>query len=154
MINKQQITSLVEEKIKDTEIFLVDITVGKGSLIYVKVDKPSGITLEECISISRFVEGNLDREKDDFSLEVSSPGVGEILKVEQQFLKCIGRHLQIQDTEGAKKTGKLLNLSNGEIEIECEEKIKNPSSSKKKTELIVYKYQLSNITAKEIILFK
>lgn len=154
MINKETIRKIVEEKIAGTDIFIVDITIGKGSIIFIKLDKLANISLEECIAVNRFVEEKLDRDKEDFSLEVSSPGIGEPLKVIQQFHKCINKQVQAITKDGDKKTGTLLSISGNEITIEAEEKVKDEKSKKKILLKNKYQFPIESITVKEVISFK
>lgn len=155
MIKKEKITELVQQKIAGTGIFIVYITVGGNNRIFVRVDKPTGISLEECRGISIHIEGNLDREVEDFELEVSSPGIGEPFKVKEQYLKSVGKNICVVTKEGEKKNGLLINFSDGEIEIEAEEKSKNKGdAAKKETRKNIYKYNINNIAVKEVISFK
>ncbi len=73
MIDKEIIKKLVEEKLDD-KMFLVDISVSERNVIHVFVDSYDGLTIEQCVTISRHVEHSFDREEEDFELQVSSPG--------------------------------------------------------------------------------
>lgn len=154
MIKKDAIVTWVQQKITDTDIFVVNITVGGNNRIFVRVDKPLGISLEECQSISKHIENNLDREAEDFELEVSSPGIGEPFKVIQQFEKCINKFVCVITKEGEKTNGVLQNIIGEEIEIEVEEKIKSADKSKKSILKKKYTYNINNVTVKEIISLK
>lgn len=154
MIKKEKIVGLVEQKIEGTDIFIVGISVGGDNKIFVRLDKISGISMEECQSISKFIESNLDREVEDFDLEVSSPGVGENLKVLQQYQKCIGRNVSVTTKEGIKRNGILLNIHDNEIEVEAEEKVKSEKSKKKILQKSTYKFNIDTVTVKEVISLK
>lgn len=105
MITADQIRALVEEKIAGTDLFIVEIIVKPGNKIEIFIDRDSGLALEDCLSVSRHVEGSLDREKEDFALDVSSPGVGKPLKLKRQYFKNIGRTVEIKLSEGGKLEG-------------------------------------------------
>jgi len=107
MISENRIVSLVEQHIKGTEIFLVEVRVKSGNTVRVHVDKPAGISIEECAEISRYLNRNLDREEEDFSLEVSSPGIGVPFKVKQQYEKNIGHEIDVVQTDGTRMEGTL-----------------------------------------------
>lgn len=154
MIKKDKITELVQQKIVDTDIFIVGISVGGDNKIYVRLDKITGISLEECQSVSKFIESNLDREVEDFELEVSSPGIGENLRVYQQYQKCIGKNVSVTEKDGTKRTGVLLSMHENEIEVEAEEKVRSEKSKKKIIQKSTYKFSIDNITVKEVISFK
>lgn len=104
MITKEKVQILVEEVLSD-DMFIVDITVGAANQILVSVDSDAGISVGECVQISRHVEGSLDREVEDFSLEVSSPGLSTPLKVLRQYLKNIGREVEVVTNIGEKQKG-------------------------------------------------
>ena len=106
MITKEKVQFLVEEVLSD-DMFIVDITVGTANQILVSVDSDAGISVGECVQISRHVEGSLDREVEDFSLEVSSPGLSTPLKVLRQYLKNIGREVEVVTNTGEKQKGVL-----------------------------------------------
>ena len=107
MITTEHITDLVTQHIGGTDIFLVEVLVKPGNAIRVHVDKPEGISIDECVKISRYLNENLDREVEDYSLEVSSPGLGGAFKVKQQYEKNLGRDIEVLYTDGIKVKGKV-----------------------------------------------
>ncbi len=111
MITSENITELVSQHLRETDIFLVEVLVKPGNAIRVHVDRPDGISIDECVKISRFLNESLDRDEEDFSLEVSSPGLGGAFKVKQQYDKNLGRDIEVLYTDGIKVKGKLQNVS-------------------------------------------
>ncbi len=107
MITTEGITELVNQYMEGSDIFLVEVLVKSGNAITVQVDRPEGISIEECVKISRFLNESMDREVEDYSLEVSSPGLGGPFRVRQQYEKNIGREIEVLYTDGIKMTGKL-----------------------------------------------
>ena len=95
MITAEGITELVEQHIKGTETFLVEVLVKAGNAIRVHVDTPEGISIDQCVAISRFLNESLDRDVEDYSLEVSSPGLGAAFKVKPATLPRFGRPLRM-----------------------------------------------------------
>jgi ribosome maturation factor RimP len=77
-------------------VFLIDLTITEAFKIIVTLDGDQGVLLQDCIDISRAIEHNLDREEQDFSLEVASVGVGSPLKLVRQYIKNIGRTLIVK----------------------------------------------------------
>ncbi len=118
MIKKETIINLVNEHFADTDKFLVDVKILKGSVIEIYIDAPNHILIVDCVALSRFVEGNLDREKEDFELQVSSPGATEAFKVVQQYKKYIGTKVKVVTKEGAKHEGTLMSANDNEFVIE------------------------------------
>lgn len=117
MITQERIIALVEEKIADTDIFVVEVVVKPGNKIEIYIDKDSGLALQDCLRVSRHVEGNLDREVEDYALDVSSPGVGRPLKLKRQYLKNIGRNVEIKLTDGSKIEGKMTAADDSKIVV-------------------------------------
>ena len=135
MIVKEHIEQILESFVKERGFFVVELKISPGNKISVLVDSMDGITIDECVEISRAIEGSLDREKDDFELEVSSPGLSEPLRVIQQYEKNIGRELDILFNDEQKKVkGKLRSVNGESIQIEAQKKIK--VEGKKKKQLI------------------
>lgn len=112
MIDVKIISDLVDEKIQGTDLFLVDIKVDARNNIGIYVDSPEGISIDQVVGISRHVEHSLDREAEDFALEVSSPGIGYPFKVMGQYKKAIGRDIEVLFLNGEKLKGKLLQVTN------------------------------------------
>lgn len=96
MITTEIIQNLVDEKLEGTSIYAVDITVSPGNVIKVELDGDEGISIDDCVLVSRHIEGGFDREQEDFELKVMSAGIGEPLKVDRQYHKNIGREVDIR----------------------------------------------------------
>jgi ribosome maturation factor RimP len=131
MIEKQKIESLVEGFIKGTGLFVVAVKVSSANRITVLADKNEGITIDECAAIHRHIEMNLDRETEDFELQVSSPGLDLSFGVIEQYFKNEGKKVEVIDKEGSKFTGILKNVTEGGFELETENKVKGKSKELK-----------------------
>jgi ribosome maturation factor RimP len=131
MIEKQTIEGLVKEFTKETELFVVAVKVSSANRITVLVDKNEGVTVDECGALHRHIEGNLDREREDFELQVSSPGLDLPFLVFEQYVKNEGKKVEVIDEEGLKHTGILKNVTKGGFELETEVKIKGKSKEVK-----------------------
>jgi ribosome maturation factor RimP len=147
MIEKQKIQGLVEEFTKGTGLFLVAVKVSNANRITVLADKNEGITIDECAAIHRHIENGLDREVEDFELQVSSPGLDAPFSVIEQYYKNEGRRVEIVDTEGSKFIGKLKNITAGGFELETEIKTKGRA-----IELIDISFNFEQIKSTRVIL--
>lgn len=97
MTFKEKVSELLNAGLEEKpEVFLIDLTITDAFKIIVTLDGDNGVTLQDCIDISRAIEHNLDREEHDFSLEVASGGVSAPLKLVRQYKKNIGRTLQVK----------------------------------------------------------
>jgi ribosome maturation factor RimP len=123
MIDKATIESIVNEQLNPQTEFAVEISVSTGNKILVLIDSDQGVTIDRCVHISRYIEQNLDRDQEDFELEVASAGLSEPLKVPRQYAKNIGRRLDITLPTGIKFQGLLVESNDTKFTIEVEEMI-------------------------------
>jgi ribosome maturation factor RimP len=124
MIDKQKIEGIVEEFMKGTGLFLVSVKVSSANRIIVLADKNEGITIDECAAIHKHIESGLDRDTEDYELQVSSPGLDLPFGVIAQYFKNQGRKVEVFDNDGTKYLGKLKNVTAGGFELETEIKTK------------------------------
>ncbi|NTE19012.1 ribosome assembly cofactor RimP [Agrobacterium tumefaciens] len=129
---EKRVAVLVEEKIADRpELFLVEVKMLPNHKLIIHVDGDEGISIQDCVAISRHVGFHLEEEnviEQAYNLEVSSPGVGEPLKLNRQYIKNIGRTLSIKLKDGQKKEGKLLEVT--EENLLLEESVKEKGKKK------------------------
>lgn len=151
MITKEKIQILLEEVLSD-DMFIVDITVGTGNSILVSVDSNAGISVGECVQISRHIESSLDREVEDFSLEVSSPGLSLPLKVLRQYLKNIGREVEVVTKSGEKQKGILKSANTEGFELEFLAKGRVDGKKFEETRTLTYSFDQMK-TVKIVISF-
>ena len=101
---------------EDESLFLIDLSIGNDNSIKVIIDGDKGVPLSECIRVSRAVEHNLDRENDDFSLEVTTPNISDPLVDKRQYNKNLYRILNVK-TADEQYEGKLISVSDDEITL-------------------------------------
>lgn len=151
MIAKERVRELAEERIaeRDEKLYIVEITISGGNQILVELDKEEGfVTIEDCISVSRNIEHNLDREKEDFALEVSSAGMTKPFRVLKQYIKNIGREVKVQLIEHGKSLEGTLKRADEEgFAIETKEKRR--VEGKKKKEWVIEEIALKYNEVKE-----
>jgi ribosome maturation factor RimP len=95
MIHQEFIEKLVSEFLTD-EFFIIEVSVKKGNVIEVIIDGDKGVTIQKCVDVSRHIEQNLDRDADDYELNVSSAGLGNPFKVYRQYVKNIGEKVEVK----------------------------------------------------------
>jgi ribosome maturation factor RimP len=155
MIKKEQIVDLVNSFIDRHDKFVVMVSVGGGNKITVLVDAYTGITIDECAEISRYIESKLDREKEDYELVVSSPGLSEPFRIKEQYIKNTGRDVNILLKTGIKKTGKIISVAENGIDLEVVTTMKSKENKKKQNIIEVSFIEFSEIKhTKTIISFK
>ncbi len=117
MITVKQIAEIVNKKLHGTDLFLVEVLVGSNNHITVFIDSDAHVSIADCVEVSRFIESNLDREKEDFELEVSSAGLDQAIKLHRQYLKNIGNDLKIVTNDGKNFTAALLGVGKNDITL-------------------------------------
>ncbi len=120
---QKTIEEFINAQLKGSEdVFLVEVKVIPGNNIKVFLDADNGITIEKCIKVNRALYSQIEESdlfpNGDFSLEVSSPGVDEPLKLHRQYKKNIGRTVEVMMNDGTKKEGKLTAVNEDELIIE------------------------------------
>lgn len=133
MVNKDKVLELINEKLDESpEFYLVDLKINNANKIYIEIDhKTDPISINDCIGFSRQVEHNLDREEEDFELEVTSPGLSQAFKVHQQYIKNLGKEVKIMLTSSKSVQGILEEVKEDEVMISFETKEKIEGKKKK-----------------------
>ena len=120
MIELITIQNRVDDYLNDDDRFLVEFTINPGNKISVFLDSDKAITITDCINVSRHIESNLDRDKEDFELKVSSYGIDQPYKLIRQYKKNIGKLVTVGLNDGEQYTGRLLQVSNDEFIVKPE----------------------------------
>lgn len=155
MIDKRTVCQIVEEWLEDKEYFLVEVSVTPNDKIVVEIDHAEGVWIEDCVDLSRFIESKLNREEDDYELEVGSAGVGQPFKVLQQYYNHIGREVEVLTRKGIKLTGELIDVNETEIKILCDKKVKVEGEKRPKLASVEEVIPFENIKyTKYLITFK
>ena len=132
-MNKQIVIDLLDEALlENNSLFIVDLKFLDNNKINIIIDGDKGVNLSECIRISRYIEGNLDREEEDYSLEVSSPDIADPIKNIRQYTKNIGRILKVK-TEAKKFEGTLAAIDEQSIFLEWKAREPKPIGKGKVT---------------------
>lgn len=155
MIDKILIKGIVEEYLPKTGMFLVDINIRPGNIIVVEVDSREGVSIDNCIAISKHIESKLDRDAEDFELEVGSAGISSPFKIPLQYEKNIGNEVEVLTKNGQKLTGILKENDEEGFTVTVTKMVK-PEGAKKKVaveEDLSFKYEEIKYT-KYIIRFK
>lgn len=116
---KEKVNKLLQDCLEErTDLFLIDFDVQENYTIKVIIDGDNGVLVEDCIYVSRAIEHNLDREEQDFSLEVASAGAASPLVHKRQFAKNIGRTLEVNTIDNQKVEGVISDVKNDEIVLQ------------------------------------
>ncbi len=102
------------------DLFEVDTVVSPRNVIRVFIDAETGVSIEDCVPVSRHIEGGLDRDKEDFEIEVSSAGLDRPLKKARQYRKNIGRRLKLVDRENNTWKGTIVSADDEGLTLHCD----------------------------------
>ncbi len=149
-MKKEVVHQLVKEALgENNSLFLIDLTLHQDNKIVVQIDGEHGVPLQECIRISRYVEQSLDREIEDYALEVTTPDITEPLKDIRQYQKNMERTLKVFLKEGNSIEGILKKITEKNIELEC--KIREPKPIGKGKVTVIKKIEIPFSTIEKAI---
>ena len=117
MISKTKVTEIVNEWLATREYFLVDVSVSADNCVSVEIDHAEGVWIEDCVLLSKHIEANLNREEEDYELEVGSAGIGQPFKVLQQYINHIDKEVEVLARDGKKYRGILVRAEEEEFTI-------------------------------------
>ena len=124
MIEKKTVCQIVEEWLEGKDYFLVEVTVSPDDKIVVEIDHAEGEWIEDCVELSRFIESKLNREEEDYELEVGSAGIGQPFKVVQQYYNHIGSEVEVLTKSGKKLAGVLKEADEEKFVVTVQKKVK------------------------------
>lgn len=132
MIEKSAVSKIVEEWLGGKNYFLVDVTVNPNDKIVVEIDHAEGVWIEDCVELSRYIESKLNREEEDYELEVGSAGIGQPFKVLQQYYNHVDEKVEVLTKAGRKLTGTLKDANEEQFTVGVEKKTKEDGAKRPK----------------------
>lgn len=130
MIETNVVTRIVEEWLDGKDYFLVDVSVSPDDRIVVEIDHADGVWIDDCVDLSRYIESKLNREEEDYELEVGSAGIGQPFKVLKQYQIYVGKEVEVLDKAGKKWKGVLAEANEENFTITMTVKVK-PEGAKR-----------------------
>jgi ribosome maturation factor RimP len=155
MISKEKIIKLAQERIQelDNGNYLVEVNISPKNAITVKMDNLNGgVSIKDCVSVSRNIEHNLDREIQDFELQVTSPGLDQPFKVAQQYQKNIGKKISLLTVDNQSVTGELLDFSDNIVKLKEINVVKNKLTKKKEIVEEIHLFKIGQIKETKLII--
>ena len=145
MISKEFVESVVNEWLADKDYFLVDVTISADDSIVVVIDHAEGVWIEDCADLSRFIESRLDREEEDFELEVGSAGLGQPFRVRRQYEIHVGKPVETQTRDGHKYQGILTAVDDEGFTVEVETRVKPEGAKRPRKELVAMHFTFDEV---------
>ena len=131
MIEKSVLLELINEYLKDSPNYLVEVSIGAGNSITVEIDNDKGVEIEECVALSRYIESKLDRETEDFELTVTSAGLTSPFRTLRQYKKFEGKEVEVLSKNGKKYKGELKSSNESGFTIIVTTKVKQEGAKRK-----------------------
>jgi ribosome maturation factor RimP len=144
VIDNLTVLELIDSHLAGTGLFLVEMKIKPGNKILVFIDGDNGVGIDDCIGLSRKIESGLNRDVEDFELEVSSSGAEAPLRLKRQYIKNIGRRIRVLTQSDIYHNGNLIAVNEDDIDIQIQKEIKDESGKKLK-ETTVLKVPFSGI---------
>ena len=155
MIDRNLLRTTVEKAIEGIDFFIVDLRIEPGNRIVVEIDSPDGMDIDTCASITKKIESAFNRDEEDYELEVGSAGLTAPFKVKEQYLKNLGKEIEVLTTDGRKLKGVLTAVNAGDYVIEVPSKVKVPGEKRPKTVMTPVTINFDQTkSAKHIFTFK
>lgn len=145
MIDKKHVESIVNEWLEGREYFLVEVSVSADDCIVVTIDHADGVWIEDCADLSRFIEAHLDREEEDYELEVGSAGLGQPFRVRRQYEIHVGETVETQTRDGHKWQGVLTEVTDDGFTMEVEQKVKPEGAKRPRKELMAMHFTFEEV---------
>lgn len=155
MIDKNVVEKLVNQWLEDKDYFLVDIEISSDDRIVVEIDHADGVWIEDCVQLSRYIEDNLNRDDEDYELEVGSAGLGQPFKVRQQYVNFVGKDVEVLDADGKKWKGLLKGVDGDTFTVTVKEKVKKEGAKRPVVEDVDKTFDMNKVKyTKYLISFK
>ncbi|MBR4782283.1 MAG: ribosome assembly cofactor RimP [Bacteroidaceae bacterium] len=148
MIEKQTVKALVDQWLEGKSYFLTDLVIDDNDRIVVEIDHKEGVWIDDCVELSRFIEANLDREVEDYELEVGSAGIGQPFKVRQQYVNNVGNEVEVLTATGTKLKGVLKAVEDDGFVVTVQQKVKPEGA--KRPKMVDEDITLAYTDAKEV----
>jgi len=136
MILKEEISKIAKVKAKELEGYIVDITVSSSNDIVVYFDRKEGVKIDQCVSISKYINENFDREIEDYGLTVCSPGLSNPFKVKDQYINNQGKEVTVKKNDGKRISG-ILKKYDKQLTLEVKKKKKGSKADYITNDIII-----------------
>jgi len=148
---REKVQSLLESFLEErTDLFLIDFKLSNDNKINIILDGDKGVSIQDCLDVSRAIENNIDREEIDFALEVASFGLSNSLSIPRQFIKNVGRELDVIDSFDKSFTAELINANQESIILKWNERVPKKIGKGKETIQIEKEFLYKDVKSAKI----
>ena len=124
---------------------IISIEISPDDRIVVEIDHADGVWIEDCVALSKYIEDHLNRDEEDYELEVGSAGLGQPFKVPQQYINFIGKEVEVLDADGKKVKGILKAVEGNDFTVGVEEKVKVEGKKRPVKQEVDHVYQMDKV---------
>lgn len=139
-MDKTQLQNWIEQYLQGTDYELITLTVSAGNDILVEVDRLTGVDVDFCAELNRYLVEKLDAVEPDYSLEVGSVSLTDPFKTKMQYEKNLGHDVEVL-VEGKKLRGQLVSVDEDTFSVDCEEKVAVEGKKRKQTQTVTYTWR-------------
>lgn len=145
MIDKTALAAFIEKQLEGTDLYLVELEIGSGNEIRVEIDSDTSVDIDRCVSLTREIEDEFDRDVEDYELEVGSSGITSPFKVVRQYIKNIGHDVEVLTKDGKKLKGMLKSADESGFTIVTEEKVKSEGARRPVVEKVEHTFPYGDV---------
>lgn len=147
MIDKKKVTEIVDKWLEGKNYFLTDLTIDENDHIVVEIDDKEGVWIDDCVELSKFIESHLNRDEEDYELEVGSAGIGQPFKVLRQYYNHVGDEVEVVTRDKKKIKGILKDVDEAGIVLTVQKKIKAEGAKRAKLEAMDENYAFADVAS-------
>ena len=147
MIDKKKVTEIVDKWLEGKNYFLTDLTIDENDHIVVEIDDKEGVWIDDCVELSKFIESHLNRDEEDYELEVGSAGIGQPFKVLRQYYNHVGDEVEVLTRDKKKIKGILKDVDEAGIVLTVQKKIKAEGAKRAKLETMDENYAFADVAS-------
>lgn len=152
MIDKNVVEIIVAGWLEGKDYFLTDLTVSRDNRIVVEIDHKDGVWIDDCVELSRYIEDHLDRDAQDFELEVGSAGIGQPFKVLRQYQNHIGDTVEVAPKSGRKYEGTLIAADTEGFTVSVEQKVKHEGEKRPHLETVEMHFAYDDVRSVKYVI--
>ena len=145
MVDKKAVLKAVDEWLEGKDYFLVDLSVSSDDRVVVVIDPADGVWIEDCADLSRYIESQINREDEDYELEVGSAGLGQPFQVRRQYEIHVGKPVETQIKDGTKYRGTLVSVDETGFEMSVLQKVKEEGKKRPVTKEVTLRFAFEEV---------
>ena len=145
MVDKKAVLKAVDEWLEGKDYFLVDLSVSSDDRVVVVIDHVDGVWIEDCADLSRYIESQINREDEDYELEVGSAGLGQPFQVRRQYEIHVGKPVETQTKDGTKYRGTLVSVDETGFEMSVLQKVKEEGKKRPVTKEVALRFAFEEV---------